>query len=51
MPIGSGYPSDPITRRFLEDYYKINSSFPDYVRAEWKTLKVIKDSMSQTRLI
>ncbi|KYC53368.1 MAG: Ribonuclease HII [Candidatus Methanofastidiosum methylothiophilum] len=50
-PIGSGYPSDPITISFLKDYYKINNSFPDYVRAEWKTLKNIKSFCNQTKLI
>ncbi|NMC61152.1 MAG: ribonuclease HII [Candidatus Methanofastidiosa archaeon] len=49
--IGSGYPNDPKTRSFLEDYYKKNNSFPDFVRTEWKTLKSIKDSFNQTRLV
>lgn len=51
VPIGSGYPSDPITIKFLEDYYKKNNSFPDYVRAEWKTLNNIKSFCNQTKLI
>ena len=51
VSIGSGYPSDPITIKFLEDYYKKNNSFPDYVRAEWKTLKNIKSFCNQTKLI
>jgi ribonuclease HII len=50
-PIGSGYPSDPTTRRFLEEYYKRNNSFPSYVRLEWKTLKNIKDSQNQKKLV
>jgi ribonuclease HII len=47
---GSGYPSDPKTINFLEDYYKINNSFPDFVRTEWKTLSNIKSSVNQRKL-
>jgi ribonuclease HII len=47
---GSGYPSDPKTISFLEDYYKINNSFPDFVRTEWKTLSNIKSSVNQRKL-
>ena len=48
--LGSGYPSDPKTISFLEDYYKINNSFPDFVRTEWKTLSNIKSSVNQRKL-
>ncbi|MEN6379711.1 MAG: ribonuclease HII [Methanofastidiosum sp.] len=50
VSFGSGYPSDPKTIKFLEDYYKLNNSFPDFVRAEWKTLTNIKCSVSQRKL-
>ncbi|WP_461866852.1 ribonuclease HII [Thermococcus sp.] len=40
--IGSGYPSDPRTRRFLERYYKEHDEFPPIVRKSWKTLKKIE---------
>jgi len=50
VSFGSGYPSDPKTIEFLEDYYKLNNSFPDYVRTEWKTLANIKCSVSQRKL-
>lgn len=50
VSFGSGYPSDPKTIKFLEDYYKLNNSFPDYVRTEWKTLTNIKCSVSQKKL-
>jgi ribonuclease HII len=36
--IGSGYPSDPKTRTFLENWLKENGSFPPFVRKKWKTL-------------
>ncbi|MCL2862910.1 MAG: ribonuclease HII [Methanimicrococcus sp.] len=37
VDFGSGYPSDPYTRRFLEKYAKEHGEFPDYVRKSWKT--------------
>lgn len=50
VSFGSGYPSDPKTISFLKDYYKINNSFPDFVRTEWKTLTNIKCSVTQKKL-
>lgn len=43
--IGSGYPSDPRTRKFLEDYYKEHGEFPPMVRRSWKTLKKIEENL------
>ena len=40
--IGSGYPSDPRTRAFLENYYREHGAFPPIVRRGWKTLKKIE---------
>lgn len=34
---GSGYPSDPKTKSFLERYFRENRSFPKCVRTKWKT--------------
>lgn len=44
--IGSGYPSDPRTRKFLEDYYKRHGDFPPIVRRSWKTLRKIEEKLS-----
>jgi ribonuclease HII len=44
--IGSGYPSDPRTRAFLENYFRENGSFPPIVRRTWKTLKKIESEVS-----
>ena len=35
--IGSGYPSDPVTRRFLEAWLKRHGSPPPFARARWGT--------------
>ncbi|WP_457742663.1 ribonuclease HII [Thermococcus sp.] len=43
--IGSGYPSDPRTRAFLETYYKKHGEFPPIVRRGWKTLKKIEEKL------
>lgn len=35
--IGSGYPSDPITRKFLYKWIKMNKKMPEFTRKSWKT--------------
>jgi ribonuclease HII len=49
--IGSGYPSDTKTIKFLEDWIRKFGSYPDFVRKSWKTAKRIRsktDSRQQT---
>lgn len=41
--IGSGYPSDPKTIAFIEEWFQKNRSFPHFVRKKWKTLNRIKN--------
>lgn len=36
-PIGSGYPSDPVTIQFLEKWIKEKGVLPPYTRRSWKT--------------
>ncbi len=36
--IGSGYPSDPRTIAFIEEWFYKNRSFPHFARKKWKTL-------------
>ncbi|EEB73038.1 Ribonuclease HII [Thermococcus sp. AM4] len=43
--IGSGYPSDPRTREFLEKYYREHGDFPPIVRKTWKTVKKIRKKL------
>ena len=48
--IGSGYPADPKTIRFLREWYREHRSFPEWVRHSWKTAKNVIASATQTRL-
>lgn len=41
--LGCGYPSDPKTVNFLEDWTTKFGSYPDFVRKSWKTAKRIKN--------
>ena len=48
--IGSGYPSDPVTIRFLETYLRENGCPPSCARTTWKTVDEISARMSQKAL-
>jgi ribonuclease HII len=37
--IGSGYPSDKVTQKWLDEHWKRNKSFPDFVRKRWATVE------------
>lgn len=41
--LGSGYPSDPKTIRFLERWFDQHGSYPEFARKSWKTLRRITD--------
>ncbi len=41
VPIGSGYPHDEITRKFLEKWIRKNGDFPPHTRRSWRTAKEI----------
>jgi ribonuclease HII len=41
--IGCGYPSDPKTIKFLEDWTRKFGTYPDFVRKSWKTAKRIME--------
>jgi ribonuclease HII len=40
--IGSGYPSDPQTLEFLENWMKKHKEYPDFVRQSWKPAKRLR---------
>ena len=43
--LGSGYPSDSVTVRFVTNYYKENQIMPNFVRKSWKpVLQIIKSN-------
>ena len=45
LPLGSGYPADPITQKFLRTWIKTYGELPSYVRYSWKTAQnLIKES-------
>jgi ribonuclease HII len=37
LPLGSGYPADPITQKFLKEWVKRFGKLPPYARHSWKT--------------
>ena len=37
LPLGSGYPADPITKKFLETWLDRYGKLPPYTRKSWKT--------------
>jgi len=45
--IGSGYPSDERTMRFIQDWVAKNGSAPEFTRKSWKPLRVMLDEVSQ----
>ena len=45
LPLGSGYPADPVTKQFLRTWFETYGEFPPHVRHSWKTTqKLVKDS-------
>jgi len=42
--LGSGYPSDSITVRFVTRYYKKNKVMPNFVRKSWKPVQRILEN-------
>ncbi len=51
--IGSGYPSDPKTIKFLEKWIKKTGCYPEFVRKSWKPAKKLKTKAgaNQTKLV
>ena len=45
---GSGYSSDPKTRRFLTNWLKEKKRLPNFMRKSWKTVKRIRDDLQQS---
>lgn len=49
-PLGSGYPSDPETRAFLEAYVEEEGCLPDCVRTSWQTAADVLANAEQAGL-
>ncbi len=41
-PVGSGYPSDPVTRAWLMGFLERDEAFPSCVRTRWGTIEALK---------
>jgi len=39
--VGSGYPSDPKTKRFVKNYYHSMNEIPNFVRKSWKPVQIM----------
>ena len=48
--IGSGYPSDERTMRFIRDWVVKNGSAPEFTRKSWKPLRMMLDEIAHCRL-
>jgi ribonuclease HII len=49
-PIGSGYPSDPSTRRFIDDLFLRGEAMPRIVRSSWRTVSIRRIAAGQQTL-
>jgi ribonuclease HII len=50
IPLGSGYPSDPITKKFLKTWVANFGSLPPHVRASWETCQQLIKNQKTKRL-
>jgi ribonuclease HII len=48
--LGSGYPSDPKTQRFLRDVWSQDGAFPPFVRTKWETVQRLMAESRQGEL-
>ena len=49
-PVGSGYPSDPHTRKFLREYVREHGDLPSFARASWQTSRDVLEAADQSAL-
>src|SRR3989344_1715107 len=48
--IGSGYPADEITIKFLKNYLLQNNDLPKFVRKSWQTISDLQEEKFQKKL-
>lgn len=49
--IGRGYPSDPLTIKFLEELLEEKKKFPAFVRKSWSTAEILVAKKFQKKLL
>jgi ribonuclease HII len=50
LPLGSGYPADPITIHFLKTWLETYNEVPPYVRQSWKTVQRLVEERGRRKL-
>jgi ribonuclease HII len=50
LPLGSGYPADPVTKKFLVTWVAQFGSLPPHVRQSWDTCKKLMQQQKTKRL-
>jgi ribonuclease HII len=50
MPVGAGYPSDPVTIKFIEKVFKNKEFINKYIRKTWFTFQNIINKKEQKKL-
>jgi ribonuclease HII len=50
IPVGSGYPADPVTQKFLKTWLDKYGKFPIYVRYSWKTAQNLLKGKNNRKL-
>jgi len=50
IPLGSGYPADQITQKFLKTWLENYGKFPIYVRYSWKNAKALLKEKNTRKL-
>jgi len=50
LPLGSGYPADPLTIGYLKNWLKTYGEFPPHVRRSWETAKTLMKNHKTKKL-
>jgi len=50
IPLGSGYPADPVTKKFLETWVSQFGSLPPHVRRSWETCQKLISNQKTKQL-
>lgn len=49
VEIGSGYPADPKTIKFLENWIREHGTLPDFARSSWETSKKMVEKFNKSQ--